>query len=303
MKWRKLGFIYNSSGENYSMHSHAAVPVADLIEGDIYKIYFTSRDKLNRSYINYVIIDLKQPKKIIDVSKDPILTPGCIGEFDDSGVMSSWIVNDRKEKYFYYIGWNLGTTVPFRNSIGLAKSTDKSNFKKLYKGPIVDRSMTEPHFVASSCVIKDKDLWRMWYLSCTEWCKNDDYVYHKYHIKYAESDDGIYWKRDGTIAIDFKDENEYAISRPCVIKDDDLWRMWYSYRGSHYLIGYAESVDGKKWIRKDNEVGISISNRRNSWDSEMIEYPFVFIHKGELYMLYNGNGFGLTGFGIAKLED
>ena len=34
----------------------------------------------------------------------------------------------------------------------------------------------------------------------------------------------------------------------------------------------------------------------------MIEYPFVFDHDGSRYMLYNGNGYGKTGFGLAVLE-
>ena len=32
----------------------------------------------------------------------------------------------------------------------------------------------------------------------------------------------------------------------------------------------------------------------------MICYPFVLEHKGEIYMLYNGNQYGKEGFGIAK---
>jgi hypothetical protein len=31
-------------------------------------------------------------------------------------------------------------------------------------------------------------------------------------------------------------------------------------------------------------------------------YPCVFEHRGSKYMLYNGNGYGRTGFGIAVLE-
>ena len=33
----------------------------------------------------------------------------------------------------------------------------------------------------------------------------------------------------------------------------------------------------------------------------MIEYPFVYGHRGVKYMLYNGNGFGETGIGYAVL--
>lgn len=300
MNWKKLGLLFNVNRNNFSMHSHAALPIAEHMLDDIFKIYFTSRDIDNRSYINFIIIDIKEPFHVLEISDKPVISPGNLGEFDDSGCMGSWIVNYKNKKYFYYIGWNLGVTVPFRNSIGLAMAEKGESFNRLYNGPILDRSKNEPHFVASSCVIIDKNIWKMWYLSCTSWEFKNGKSKHNYHIKYAESNDGISWVRDGSVAIDFKNNSEYAISRPCVIKEKDIWKMWYSYRGDNYLIGYAESHDGKKWIRKDDEVGISLS--KSGWDSEMIEYPFVFKHKNNTYMLYNGNEFGATGFGIAILE-
>jgi hypothetical protein len=142
--------------------------------------------------------------------------------------------------------------------------------------------------------------WRMWYLSCTEWEMVNGVPKHKYHIKYAESADGINWLREGKVAIDYAQDNEHAISRPSVIHDPDGWKMWYSYRGQSYRIGYAESADGINWTRMDDRVGIDVS--KTGWDSEMIEYPFVFDHDGKRYMLYNGNNYGITGFGLAVLE-
>jgi predicted GH43/DUF377 family glycosyl hydrolase len=141
----------------------------------------------------------------------------------------------------------------------------------------------------------------MWYVSCTRWELEDNQPKHYYHIKYAESNDGIHWERTGRVCIDFESSDEYAISRPCVVKDDDIYRMWYSYRGESYRIGYAESEDGIHWERKDEEVGIDVSP--SGWDSEMIEYPFVFDHEGKRYMLYNGNGYGKTGIGLAVLAE
>jgi len=35
----------------------------------------------------------------------------------------------------------------------------------------------------------------------------------------------------------------------------------------------------------------------------MMEYPFVYEHRGLKYMLYNGNGFGESGIGYAVLRD
>jgi hypothetical protein len=51
-------------------------------------------------------------------------------------------------------------------------------------------------------------------------------------------------------------------------------------------------------IRRDANIHTSL----NGWDSEMIAYPFVFDHKDQRYMLYNGNEYGRTGFGLAMLN-
>ena len=103
------------------------------------------------------------------------------------------------------------------------------------------------------------------------------------------------------MCIDFKSKDEYAIARPCVLKENGFYRMWYSYRGEHYRIGYAESEDGIRWQRKDEEAGIDISE--SGWDSEMVEYAFVFSHDSKKYMLYNGNDYGKTGLGYAVIDE
>lgn len=301
MQWKKMGLIFCPSGEMEWMHSYAAVPFAEHLTDDMFRIYFTARDKQNRSHTAFVDINLSRPTEILGISTSPVLAPGELGMFDDSGAMGCWLTKKDEKKFLYYQGWNLGVTVPFRNSIGLAISNNEGGtFQRYCPGPILDRSMFEPHFTATPCVIYDAPRWRMWYLSCTEWRVFNNSSQHRYHIKYAESDDGIHWCRDGVVAIDYANDGEYAISRPSVIQDKGIWRMWYSHRGHAYRIGYAESDDGRKWKRLDHLVGIDVSDV--GWDSEMIEYPFVFDHKGERYMLYNGNGYGKTGFGLAILK-
>lgn len=298
--WLKRGLVFCPSGEMPWMKTHAAVPIAESLGGGFLKIYFSTRDGFNRSYTGYVVVDIDRPNHILDLSKDPVLVPGGLGEFDDSGAMASWLSFHEGAKFLYYIGWNLGVTVPFRNSIGLAIAADGKNFERYSRGPILDRTVHEPHFCASCCVLPGKDFWRMWYLSCVGWQMQNGKPEHRYHIKYAESHDGINWKRNGLVAIDFLSEHEYAISRPTVKGDSDRWRMWYSFRGKSYRIGYAESEDGLRWKRLDHLVGIDVSSA--GWDSEMIEYPFVFDHRGQRFMLYNGNGYGKSGFGLAELE-
>lgn len=299
VKWRKLGLVFRPNGELPWMHSHAAVPIAEPLGEGLFRIYFSTRDTQQRSHTAYVVIDLARPQDILEVSASPVLAPGSLGAFDDSGAMATWLAAQGSRRFLYYIGWNLGITVPFRNSIGLAVSDAGQRFERYAAGPVVDRSMDEPHFTASCCVIPGEDCWRMWYLSCTQWVLREGRPEHRYHIKYAESVDGVHWKRDGVVAIDFANDAEHAISRPSVIRDD-VWRMWYSYRGDAYRIGYAESEDGKRWRRLDAHVGIDVSP--TGWDAQSIEYPFVFDHDGQRYMLYNGNNYGESGFGIAVME-
>ncbi|HEY9868988.1 MAG TPA: hypothetical protein V6D08_07465 [Candidatus Obscuribacterales bacterium] len=301
MKWRKLGRIFVPDGTVDWMRSHAAVPVVDRIDSDVVKVYFSPRDAQGRSYTGYVVVDLRAPTKILDVSREPVLSPGRLGAFDDSGAMGTCLIDVGHEKYFYYIGWNLGVTVPFRNSIGLARSVDGGvTFTRYAEGPIIDRTPLEPHFTASCCVLHDESRYRIWYLSCLDWESVNGKPQHRYHIKYGESPDGINWERKGLVAIDFKSEDEYAISVPRVIRDKSGYKMWYSYRGRSYRIGYAESPDGYVWERRDELSGIDVSD--TGWDSEMICYPCVFDHNGERYMFYNGNGYGQSGFGLAVLD-
>jgi hypothetical protein len=142
----------------------------------------------------------------------------------------------------------------------------------------------------------------MWYVSSLGWkAQSAGPPHYVVHIKYAESRDGLEWERDGHVCVDFASADEYAISRPCVVKDGGLYRMWYSHRGSTYRIGYAESSDGLTWERKDRQVGIDVSPI--GWDSDMIEYACVFDHGGSRHMLYNGNGYGESGIGHAVLAE
>ena len=138
----------------------------------------------------------------------------------------------------------------------------------------------------------------MWSGSNTNWGHERRDMDHL--IKYAESMDGLNWRRDGRVVIPPKSPEEYAISKPCVLSDPGTYRMWYSYRGSHYQIGYAESKDALSWTRLDDAAGIDRS--AEGWDSEAICYACVFDQAGSRFMLFNGNGYGRTGFGIAVLE-
>lgn len=310
MKWIKKGLIFAPSADNSSMVSHAAIPFVDLISENAARIYFSSRNIKGQSLPYYLEVNLDNLNEVTFINPKPIFGLGDLGTFDDNGIMPSCVVNYNNKKYLYYIGWNPQVTVSYRLSIGLAiGDVNGSNFKKYSKGPVCDRNLMEPFFNTAPFILLEDNLWRMWYISCTEWKIVNNYPEPRYHIKYAESIDGINWQKEGTVCVDYMDENE-AIGRPCVVRDNNKYRMWYSYREilnyrdtktAGYKIGYAESYDGKRWERKDKLVGIETSS--NGWDSEMIEYCHVVKLNDKLHMFYNGNGFGRTGFGYAILDE
>ena len=299
-RWRKLGRIFVPDGSKPWMSAYAANPVAEHVNGDRFRIYFSSRDAHNRSSIAFVEIALSDPATILCEAETPVLGPGEAATFDDAGVSIGCLLRVGSVRYLYYMGWHLDTTVPWRNTIGLAiEDEPNGTFRRASTLPVVPLSRTDPHTLSYPWVRHESGTFRMWYGSSTEWGPRKTHMRHV--IKYAESGDGIVWNPRDLVAIDAEEPGEYAICRPCVLADADRYRMWYCSRGPAYRIRYAESVDGIVWIRRIDWGGLTVSVE--GWDSEMIEYPYVFDHGGRRYLLYAGNGYGRTGFGLAILED
>ncbi len=206
MKWIKKGFIFKPENNYDWMYSHAQIPIPDQIGEGVLRIFFSTRDQQSRSVTAFIDVDADNPKNILRVAERPSLGLGDLGRFDDSGSMPCWIVNVDDIKYLYYTGWNAGVSVPYRLAIGLAISRDGGeSFQRVNSGLVMDRINSEPQFSAGPCVLIDKGVWKMWYLSCTKWEIVNGKPEPFYHVKYAESSDGINWIRTGQICIDYDD--------------------------------------------------------------------------------------------------
>jgi hypothetical protein len=293
----KRGLIVAPDHQAGWIGTHAALPVVREL-ADRQRVYFSSRDAQNRSHIGFVDLPIEPQPTERAFSPAPVLSPGATGAFDDAGVTSSCLVEQSDVLYLFYTGWALGVSVPFYLQVGVAVSEDFGHtFRRLSTAPLLDRSSVDPLLTASPWVLLEGGTWRMWYVSGTAWRQTPRGPAHSYHIKYAESHDGMSWRRSGQVAIDYASPQEHAFGRPCVVKDGGRYRMWYSYRGSAYRIGYAESDDGIAWTRMDSACVIGVSEQ--GWDSEMVTYPCVARRPTEWRMLYNGNSYGRTGFGLA----
>ena len=224
MRWKKLSNIF-CPADNYSwMVSHAANRFAEHVSGSVFRIYFTCRDKENRSHIASLEMDMDN-FSICNISENPIVAPGEPGMFDDSGAAMGYLLHQNNEKYLYYLGWNLKVTVPWLNAIGLAKwDEQKKVFSKVSRAPVIDRSDEDPFTISYPSVLVENGTFRMWYGSNLQWGKTQESMKHV--IKYAESINGIVWMRTNEIQIDLS-PNEYALAKPFVIKDNGMYKIGY----------------------------------------------------------------------------
>lgn len=305
MTWLKLGRIFNPEVISGQGLSYALMPIVETLDAqnDLVRVYYSPRDAFRRSQLRYFEIDMKAPSEILRMADKPLIEAGIIGAFDDSGITPGSFCNVGGKKAFFYTGWNLTVSVPMNNSIGISfYDAHEGIFKRIGHGPIMTRTLHEPFSCASPFVMHDpkKGIYWMWYASMDSWKIQGEEKVHFYNIKVATSLDGINWQREAKVAIDYTHTGEYAFGRPFVMLEDNIYKMWFAVRGESYRIGYAESVDGWTWTRKDEILNIQLSSE--GWDSEMMEYPFIFDLKNKRYMFYNGNGYGASGIGLAVWE-
>ena len=299
MEWRKRGLIY---GPDQSMPwaAHSALTPTPILLGDVIRVYAGFRDVDGRSRIGFVDVDADNPSKVIRVSQRPVLDIGSAGLFDDNGVILGDVVKVGETWSMYYIGFQLVQGVKFLAFTGLATSQDAEKFTRVQKVPVLDRSDEGVFIRAIHTVSHDENSWKAWYAAGCGWSYINGIPYPQYEIRYIESKDGIYFEGTGTSCIN-PAGNEYRIGRPRVFKKDGLYHMLYT-KGTvskDYLPGYAQSRDGMSWIRKDDEVGLTLSER--GWDCRHVCYPTILRSKEKVYLFYNGNDMGRSGFGYAEL--
>jgi hypothetical protein len=302
--WVKKGLVHQSDLSHG--FTHASHPCIKLVGKNKFIVAFTSRDINRKSHI-FICYAQMQNDQLKFLTKPKLaLSPGEEGYFDCDGVISVCFIEDEKKLYLYYVGWqNLPKNMWLCDTGRSIVDRETLAIKKEFKGPVIGRDKTNPLFAAATAFHIQDGLWQTWYNSGIKWEKQGDILKHYYGIHYATSKNGIDWEFDKNMCIPFADEYEYAFGRPSVYYLNGLYLMWFAHRATNniqtYRIGFAYSHDGKNWIREDKLSGLDVSTK--GWDSEMVCYPYIFEHNEKLYMLYNGNDYGKTGFGLAVLEN
>ena len=301
--WRKKGLVFASPPPGFT---HASQPCVIKYRDDIFILAHTMRDERQRSHIFLAYARAHDGQFTLISEPKMALAYGDPGYFDCDGVISGCFVRHNDTVYLYYVGWqNLPDSLWACNTGRAVLDPHALTLEKEFPGPVMGRDKTNPLFVAATAFHIQGDTWHAWYNSGDRWEKTNSGWKHYYGLSHGTSHDGVHWQYSAKMCIPFADEYEYAFGRPSVLVHNDRYYMWFAHRATKhidtYRMGFASSLDGEHWQRNDAISGIDVSE--SGWDSEMICYPCVFEHKGRVYMLYNGNDYGKTGFGLAVLGE
>lgn len=301
MRWKKLGQLYDPQPVHPKLATHAANPLAIRLEGDTYRIFFSGRDSNNRSSVGFVDADIVR-RKILSVCDRPVFEHGDEESFYSHGVSIGNCYEADGSRYMLFMGWQYPVGQHWRGDIGRLVVEPDYSLRLDGAKPFIETDDIDPVSLSYPWVLRESEnAYRMWYGSTLKWDAGNGEMLHV--INHANSADGHTWHKAG-LGIPYELNVAQAFSRPSVIRRVDGYHMWFSYRsgaGTAYRIGYARSDNGSAWELRLDQSGIDVA--ASGWDADMIEYPFVFEHEESLYMLYNGNGNGKTGFGIAVLEN
>ena len=143
-------------------------------------------------------------------------------------------------------------------------------------------------------VLREGGKYRMWF----SWRP-------KKSIALVESRDGVRWSKPVIVlGPNSKTDWENDLNRPVVIKNGDLYQMWYTgqARGKSW-IGFAASKDGVTWERMSDKPVLSAES---SWEKVAVMCPHVIYDKeAKLYRMWYSGGeqYEPNAIGYATSED
>jgi len=280
-------------------------PTPHVLSDEIVRVYaaFVGDDQIGR--VKYFDLDAADPRRVVRESSHIVLDAGTPGAFDDNGVTPLCVVRDGRRLLMYYVGWQLSQQVRYFLFTGLAQSVDGGEtFQRVQRTPVLERNDAELICRTAAFVMPDDAKFRAWYIGGSETVLVGGKQLPTYSLHYAESPDGIHWSAGREIMAPNR-PREFGFGRPWVRRVGDGFEMWYSIRNADigYRIAYATSADGLAWNRHDYfglDVGGSDAGEVG-WDGEMTAFSAVFDTSAGSFMLYNGNGYGRTGVGLAQI--
>ena len=210
-------------------------PTSVLFDGNEYKLYYAgwveSAGHLIRQTGLATSLDGINWTK--DTLNNPVFTKGESGRWDNYTAWGSHVIHENS----IYKMWYHGCVSNRIWKIGYAESNDGIAWTKHPDPVMVGENTTRPN-IGFPFVIYENNQYSMWY-----WLTNNS-NYMNSQFCYATSPDGLEWNKSESNPILTCGSNTWDgtnIWKPCVLKDGNLYKMWYSGLNNIWSIGYATS--------------------------------------------------------------
>ncbi|MGR3219640.1 MAG: T9SS type A sorting domain-containing protein [Candidatus Anammoxibacter sp.] len=236
------------------------------------------------------------------VTNQPVFSLGTTNEWDDGAVWFPAVIKDADTLRMWYTGFDRSpwATQPLAQ-IGYAWSLDGIEWNRDAGNPVLTGELNwEGGMVMSCAVIKDGDIFKMWYGANG---------YAPDIIGYATSIDGIIWSKHSEPVLENGPDGDWdnsVIAPHTVIKEDSLYKMWYWGgtpgwpQNSTVQIGLATSTDGINWVKYDdpsttappfaNSDPVLKRGVAGEWDGVWVWMPMVLPTETGYEMWYIGGG-------------
>ena len=169
--------------------------------------------------------------------------------------------------------------------------------------PVLSKYNTiyDNHGVGACFILKDNNNYKMWYTGISDNGLG--------FILYAYSDNGLNWTKYSKTPVLFPDSSgdwdSYHVSPGPVIKEDGIYKMYYSgwkNMDGEWYVGLATSLDGINWTKYQNNPILSGSD----WDLH-IGAQSIIKKDNTYYMFYTGSpelyGRYIYNVGVATSKD
>ncbi len=149
--------------------------------------------------------------------------------------------------------------------------------------------------IAQPVILYDEGKYKMWYYG--------DGGSAKKYVLYAESQNGINWKRHPypVLLPSSNGWDSWAVHPAAVLKEDNIYKMYFngfSNQNGPWYVGLATSVDGINWVKKPNPVFYS----GTGWETLVAAGSVVKIND-KYHLYYTGRDIPYYRIGLAISDD
>jgi hypothetical protein len=269
MTYLNRGAIFDPSKHGlWWARTHGMLPVAEHLEGDWYRIYFSGRDENNESHIGCLDLDILTGET--KVNPEPILSPSRGFMLD--GVSPTFYVP--QSRALYIMGWRQNEKFGVEETTGILYL----NTGQIQHPPKMERGF---NVSVITCLINRSGNGEAYYDGADRFVSPQERYYSVKRQLYC----GYVWLDTPTTVFP-PEGNE---SRTSCFRAIGNRGFFCTAEGDSrdYRIFEAERV-GEKW------------ERLGPIDGEWCAYPFPIEHKGKTYVLASSRNYGELGFGLLE---